>query len=314
MAGITDLPFRLVCRQRGADIVYSEMVSAAGIFYNRHLPIEKNKSLQLAETCQVEQPMYLQLFGNNPEHFAFATKLLSDLPPAGTGPGIFRPSGIDINFGCPVKKVMKQGCGCSLMRDPALARRILEAVLKNTSLPVSIKIRTGIENHSAKDLLEKVADLDWKIVIVHGRTYAQGFSGEIDSELIKSLKERYPGKTVIANGGIYTPEQARRILEETNADGIGIARGAWGNPWIFQQVKQFLQTGTYKKPSLAEIKDTALEHAKLLYKSSRSPSLEEFRKHLVWYFKGINNAKRFRDCLLNVSSIEDIQKAIAAIE
>lgn len=314
MAGITDLPFRLICKTHGADIVYSEMVSATGIFYNRHLPVEKNKSLLLAATCSAEQPMHLQLFGCEPEHFAYSARLLSGLPPAGAEPGLYRPSGIDINFGCPVKKVMKQGCGCSLMRDPALARKIIEAVLANTSLPVSIKIRTGIERHTAEEFLDAVADQDWQTVMIHGRTFAQGFTGNIDSPLIKSIKEKFPNKTVIANGGVYSPEQARQVLEETNADGIGIARGAWGNPWIFSQAKEYLLTGTYKKTSLDEIKKTALEHARLLYDSSASPSREEFRKHLAWYFKGLNNAKQTRNRLLQVSNFQDIQNAIAAIE
>lgn len=304
MAGITDLPFRLVCKEHGADVLYSEMISATGLFYN------PKASLQLAKSIPEDAPLFLQLFGNVPEHFVHAAKLLSTLEENAHSR---RPEGLDINFGCPVPKVMKQGSGCNLMRDPELSYNIIKAVTDNTDLPVSIKIRAGIENVTALDFLEKVADLPWKTVIIHSRTYNQGFSGPIDAQMIKNIKKKYPDKTIIANGGIFSPEAAKKVLEETNADGIAIARGAYGNPWIFQQIKDYLQTGAYSKPSQEEITQTALKHAQLILDILGNEYIIEIRKHLGWYFKGFENAKELRKSLYSVSTLEEIQQLLESI-
>lgn len=305
MAGITDLPFRVVCKELGADILYSEMVSASGLSYNN-----KTQSLALVNSCPQDFPLFVQLFGSDPKSFANAVKLIDGLPKRSSlgkdSASPCRPEGIDLNFGCPVKKVIKQNSGCVLMKDPPLARRIITAVLENTSLPVSIKIRAGIEKIDALAFLEEVKKLDWKTVIVHGRTFKEGFSGEIDFELIKKIKQAHPGKIVIANGGINSPEEAKNVLEKTGADGVAIARGVLGNPWLFSQIKQFLKTGKYNLPSFEEKKKVALHHADLAKKLLGEKSIFEFRKHLGWYFRGIPQAKKTRMKLLEASSFEEI--------
>lgn len=318
MAGITDLPFRLICKQFGADIVYSEMVSSTGLFCN------SKKTEDLLQTIPEEQPLAVQLFGAEPKHFANATKIINKIlaachPEFSSGsnkiPDQVRNNNkdknqIDINFGCPVKKVIKQGAGCALMEKPNLARKIIQEVLKNTSLPVSIKIRTGMKNIDALEFLGTVADLDWETVVVHGRTFEKGFGGKIDFDLIRKIKEEYPEKQIIANGGIMGPKDAKNVLEKTKTDGIAIARGALGNPWIFRQIKDYLEFGKYSQPSIEEIKNVAIEHAKLFLKYKGEKNIREFRKHLSWYFKGIPGAKKIRSKLFEINNFDDILEII----
>ncbi len=312
MAGITDLPFRLICKEHGADILYSEMVSANGLYYSQ------SKNLAFIKSSSQDYPLIVQLFGNNPLNFAHATKILTTLTKIKRGtndnPTIRRPEGIDINFGCPVKKVMKQNAGCALMKNLKLSRQIIQAVLKNTSLPVSIKIRAGIKKIDGLKFLAQIADLDWQTVIVHGRTFEEGFTGSIDYDFIRKIKQRYPQKTVIANGGIFSPEEALKTLKKTGADGLAIARGCLGKPWIFKNIKTYLEEGVYTPPSLAEIKTIALKHATLMKKYKGEKSLLEFRKHLAWYFKGIPEAKKTRTKLFEVKDYSIVKKIIQQIK
>ncbi len=310
MAGITDLPFRIICKELGVDILYSEMLSSTGLNFT----LQKN--LEFVNSNKHDFPLFIQLFGNNPEHFALATNIIDKLPSIeklGTKIGPRRPEGIDINFGCPVKKVMKQESGCALMRNPENAYEIIKAVVDNTTLPVSIKIRAGIDNVSAFDFLGKVAPLDWKTLMIHGRTFKKGFSGEIDCNLIKEIKEKYPERKIIANGGIFTPEKAKEILEKTNADGLGIARGCLGNPWLFSQIKEYFETGNYSTPTISEIKKVALKHCELIQKYKGKNQIVEMRKHLGWYFKGFPDAKKYRQELYTIESIEDVRNIISKL-
>ena len=206
---------------------------------------------------------------------------------------------------------MKQDSGCALMRDPKHAKKIIAAVIDNTSLPVSIKIRAGIDDVSAFDFLQEVSDLNWKTIMVHGRTFHEGFSGDIDFGLIKKIKEKYPKKEVIANGGIFTPETAKEVFEKTAADGLGIARGCFGNPWIFSQIKEYFATGTYTKPTLEEIKKVALRHCELIEEYKGKGNVVEMRKHLGWYFKGFPEAKKLRAEFFQVENLEEIKTILA---
>lgn len=289
MAGITDPVFRYLCRKLNPKvplITYSEMVSAAGLFYDN-----REKSLELTKRLPNDSPFYVQLFGNDPKHFAFATKLIKDA------------NGIDINFGCPVKKVIKQGSGCALMRDPLKAKEIVKAVTENTDLPVSIKIRAGIENINALKFLEPLADLNWQTAIVHGRTFKQGFSGPINFKLIKKIKEIYPNKTIIANGGIFNPETAKEALEKTSANGVAIGRGVFGNPWIFTQIQDYLNTNNYKKITKSTIKKTALDHTQLMIDHyGETSGLIQMRKHFGWYFRNFPKSKELRKKLMTVKN------------
>lgn len=300
MAGITDSCFRLVCKEQEADITFSEMISTASLFFN---PSKENKSWQLASFYSQDKPFFIQLFGSNPQHFAFTTKKISNLPIS------LLPSGIDINFGCPAKKVLKQNSGCALMKNPALARKIIQAVLENTTLPVSLKIRAGIENFSALNFLDKIGDLNWQILTIHGRTFSQGFSGEIDFELIKKIKQLFPKKTILANGGIFSPEKARETLEKTKADGIMLGRGVLGKPWLFSQIKDLLTTEKYLVPTNKEIKKIIFRHAKLFFSNPRNNPCE-FRKHLLWYCKNFPKAKKIREKITKIKNLEEIKNLL----
>ncbi|MDD3608045.1 MAG: tRNA-dihydrouridine synthase [Candidatus Moranbacteria bacterium] len=318
MAGITDLPFRLVCKEFGADAVYSEMISAAGLFYN------SKKTKLLLQTLPEEQPIIFQLFGARPEHFAKAAKIITaqaclsnkkinqeviktDSFP--TRQFVSRKTGLDINFGCPVKKVLKQGAGCKLMENLSLSRKIIETVTRNTHLPVSLKIRAGIGKIDAIKFLENVSDLPWERVMIHGRTFAQGFSGPIDFDLIKRIKRAFPEKIIIANGNIHSPENAKETLERTKADGIALATGALGRPWLFKQIREYLNTGKYTTPKKEEVKEVAIRHASY-YKKFKGNNFQEFRKHLGWYFKDFPNAKKIRKRLTNIASYEETVQVI----
>ncbi len=300
MAGITDSAFRLICKKYGADVVYSEMVSAEGLYYGRqshsgrrHLQMSPSEAL--LKFNKREKPIVIQLFGKNPEAFAGAAALVSKL-------GV---DGIDINFGCPARKVFGHGGGASLMNQPELARRIIKNVIDNTNLPVSIKFRARVKGVTAMDFLKKIGDLPISVIMIHGRTYEQGFSGPVDYEMIKKVKQNFKG-VVLANGGIKIPEDVKVILEKTGADGVGLAQGVLGKPWLFQQIKDYFKKGKYKELDFNEIKKIALEHAKLAYKLKPDKAPYEMRKHLGWYFKGFEGAGELRKKLVKTNSLKEI--------
>ena len=269
MAGITDSAFRQICKDFGADVVYSEMASATALVYN------PQPTLEMLKFSKKERPYVVQLFGSNPEHFAIATKLITKK---------IKPDGIDINFGCPVKKVQKQGAGAVLMNDLKLAHKIIEITIENTNLPVSIKCRSRVGDVDVLHFLNFIKDLDIKAIMIHGRTLNQGHSGSVDCEIIKKARNYFKG-VVIANGGVKDKKTAQELLEKTGADGIGIGQGALGKPWIF---KQFLIDGC--ELPISEIKKITLRHAKLVYKLKGEQGIIEMRKHLCWYVSGLPNA------------------------
>jgi len=221
MAGVTDSAFRQICKSFGVDVVYSEMVSATALAYG------SKKTLELLKFAEAERPFVVQLFGGKPEHFAIAAKLISKK---------IKPDGLDINFGCPVKKMARQGAGAVLMNDLKLAREIIKAVIKNTSLPVSIKIRAKVGETDAIKFLRAVKDLDIKAVMIHGRSLAQGHSGAVDWLAIKQARPLVKG-ILLANGGVKDKASADDLIKKTRADGVGIGQAALGRPWIFEEVK-----------------------------------------------------------------------------
>jgi tRNA-dihydrouridine synthase B len=320
MAGITDSAFRQICRLYGADVVYSEMASATALF---HKP---EKTLGLIKFNKKERPYVVQLFGNNPEHFARAAQIITKS---------VKPDGIDINFGCPAKKVFGHGSGCALMPQKELARKIISAVSENTTLSVSLKIRAGLKDMSALHFIENIKDLPFQAVMVHGRTYEGSFSGEVNFKIVQDLKKIIPKKIVLANGGITAPEQAVKILADYPLlDGLGIARGVLGKPYLFQQIKDLLnchpelefslpagrqgsnlirfrvKPGMTKKYDFAKIKKIAIRHAELLYKNKKGLGMLEIRKHLVWYFKGFPGAAELRKKLVQVKSVKEIKEIL----
>jgi tRNA-dihydrouridine synthase B len=287
MAGYTDSAFRMICKRYGADVVYSEMISVDAITYNNP------KTLRMLNHDKKEYPLVIQLFGNNPKKFAEATKFLTK--------NLKGTIGIDINFGCPAHKVTKNGSGASLMDELDKAQAIIKAVCDNTNFPVSIKIRTKVKETTAKKFISSIKDLPWSTVMIHGRTMTQGFAGEIDYETINKIKELVPEKIVLANGGINNLSDAKNILDKTNADGIGIARGAWGNPWIFSEIKN---DDSVEK----NIKQAMLEHAKLFLKDN--DNLIPLRKNMVQYLKGTKNASELRQKIIKVETLNDLKKIL----
>ncbi len=289
MAGISDSAFRQLCKSFGADVVYTEMISADALFYH------SKKTLELLKFKKAEKPIVCQLFGKRPEVFPQAIKLVEK---AGF-------DGIDLNFGCPARKVVAHEGGVTLMKDLAKCRQLVLAVTKNTLLPVSVKIRAGIENVTAIDFLKAVKDLPLAAIMIHGRYFKDPFGGEVDFEMIKRVKQEFKG-IVIGNGGIYLPEDAKEMLEKTGVDGIGLARGLYGKPWLFQQIKDYLKTGEYQEYNFEKIKKIALKHAKFSYQMKGQWGIVESRKHLAWYIKGFPQAANKRKKLVRVKDIKEI--------
>ncbi len=320
MAGITDSACREMCRRYGADVVYSEMASVSALFF------KPEKTLELLKFNVSERPYVVQLFGNNPEHFAVATRIITKQ---------IKPDGVDINFGCPAKKVFGHGSGCALMPQKELAREIISAVCENTDLPVSIKIRAGIREKtvtyhgtlpgtlpkspetSALDFIKNTEDLPYSAVMVHGRTYEGGFSGTVDFSIVEEIKKIIPEKIVLGNGGINTPEDAVRILHNfPTMDGLGIARGIWGRPFIFNEIKNALckEDSCFASMEMTydfeKIKKIMLEHANLIYADKADVGKFEMRKHLAWYVKGFPGAAELRRKLVMAESLEEIEKIL----
>lgn len=295
MAGVTDLPFRLLCKEQGAGLLCMEMVSAKGIYYNN-----KNTE-QLLAIDEREHPVSLQLFGSDPEIMSEMAKKIEE-----------RPFDIlDINMGCPVPKVVNNGDGSALMKNPVLAGKIIEKTARAIKKPVTVKIRKGFDDaHINAVEMAKVAEASGAAAIaVHGRTREQYYSGRADWDIIRQVKEavKIP---VIGNGDILTPEDAIRMEEQTGCDGFMIARGAQGNPWIFAQILHYFKTGEHlPKPTSEEMVQMMLRHAKmqLAFKGDYT-GIREIRKHAAWYTAGYPNAARLRSAINEVESYEQLEE------
>jgi len=317
MAGITDSAFRLIAKQHGADVVYSEMANVSALFYRA------SRTLELIRFSTEEQPYVVQLFGKEPDHFAHAAKLVSQGIPvisySSTAKkistaGIAPPAGIDINFGCPAKKVFGHGSGAALMDKPELAKKIIQAVVANTNLPVSIKVRTEVKGVAILDFLKKVDinNLGVGAIMVHGRSYSQGFSGAIDYNSIRVVKEYFKG-IVIANGGIKSTADAKKMLAETKADGVGIATGSYGNPGLFGELKKSLRPGDAEELSISK-KDAILRHGEYALELKGKHGIVELRKHLLWYFRGYPNARDKRAKIVAVENLDEIREIVKNID
>lgn len=307
MAGVTDAAFRIVCKDFGADVLYTEFASANALVY------ESERTFDMIKFDPREQPVVCQIFGNDPEMFRKAAGILEEMGFAG----------VDINFGCPAYKVVKHGGGVSLMREPNLCAELVAAACEGVkNIPVSIKIRSSIckegcdkndpANHiTALELVEKIRTSPVAALMIHGRSYELPFDGEPNVDMIRQVKQAF-GKIVIANGGVYTPEDGKRILEQTGADGIGLARGVRGSPWLFRQVKDYLTTGSYTEYTWEEKKVLAVRHAEAAYTMKGDWGITEMRKHLAWYVTGIDNASKIRQQLVRVNSLDEIKSILAA--
>lgn len=290
LAGYTDRAFRTLCKEHGADLLFSEMISAKAVVFG------DRKTQDLADFAEVERPVYLQLFGREPEDFAFAAKALNER---------FSPDGFDINCGCPVPKIVKSGEGSELMRSPALIGRITEATVK-AGKPVSVKLRLGIdeEHKNVLDCARAAVQSGATLLSIHGRTREGGFSAPIDFESIARVREAFPDVEVAANGGIVSVETAREMLEKTGVRHLMIARGALGHPWIFDEIRAALKEREYTSPDLYSVICHHLDLACTFKPISRA--LPEMRSQLSFYFKGLRGAARCREQLMRASSRHEI--------
>jgi len=292
MAGYTDSAFRLICRQIGSDVVYSEMISTDAIVF------KNKKTIRMLKYSSKECPLIFQLFGNKPERFKeaviFLNKKLKNK----------KNIGIDINFGCPAHKVTKTGSGAALMNELDTAYKIINAVCKNTDLPVSIKVRTKVKNTTCLEFAETVKNLPISAMMIHGRSLKQGFSGNIDFATIKKVKQILPDKIVLANGGVDSLETALKTLSATCCDGLGLARGVLGNPWLFASIRQ----NKKNNPPPDEIKKMIICHAELFLQDNEN--LINLRKHFVRYIHKQKNASALRQRLVNVENLNELKKIL----
>ncbi len=297
MAGVTDLPFRLLCKEKGVDLVYTEMVSAKGIRYNN-----KNTKDLLA-ISEDERPVAIQLFGSEPDIMADAAKRIEHMD----------YDILDINMGCPVPKVVNNGEGSALMNNPSLVAEIVNKVSKATNKPVTVKIRKGFtkDNINAVEIARIAEQSGAKAVAIHARTREQFYSGEADWDIIRQVKDAV-GVPVIGSGDVISPMDASDMLKQTGCDGIMIARGARGNPWIFEQVKAYLDHGIIKnKPGFGEVLEMILRHAELAIRhKSEYTATREMRKHVAWYTSGFPGSAKFRNEINEIESINDLESIL----
>ena len=298
MAGVTDLPFRLLCKEQGCGMTYTEMVSAKAILYG-------NKNTQeLLKIGEAERPAAVQIFGSDPEIMAEIGARLAE------GPYDI----IDVNMGCPVPKIVNNGEGSALMRDPGTAEKILTAMVKAISKPVTVKFRKGFANgeETAVEFAKMAEACGVQAVAVHGRTREQYYSGKADWDVIRRVKAavKIP---VIGNGDVFQPEDAARMMGETGCDGVMIARGAKGNPWIFKRSLEFLRTGQASlSPSREEVREMILRHGRMLIEyKGEYVGMREMRGHMAWYTAGMPHSASLRREINQIETYEDMEKLLS---
>lgn len=297
MAGVTDLPFRLLCKEQGCGLMYTEMVSAKAILY-------KNRNTKpLLETKEEERPIAVQLFGSDPDIMSEIALRLEE------GPYDI----IDVNMGCPVPKIVNNGEGSALMKNPKLAEAILSAMVKKLKKPVTVKFRKGFDerNINAVEFAKMAETCGVSAVAVHARTREQFYSGQADWDIIRQVKEavKIP---VMGNGDIFTPEDAKRMIEETGCDAVMTARGVKGNPWLFARINHYLDTGELLPlPTRQELKEMMLRHGRLhIEYRGEYIGIREMRKHVAWYTADCPNSASLRNDINMVESFDELSRLI----
>lgn len=296
MAGITDLPFRILCKENGAGLICNEMVSSRAIYH------KDEKTLSMLSMVEEERPISMQIFGNEPDIMGYSAEIVSE-----------KADILDINMGCPAPKVVKNGDGSKILLNLELVEEITREVVKKSKKPVTVKIRKGWDDNNivaveAAKIIEKAGA---SAIVVHGRTREQFYTGKADWDIIKQVKESV-NIPVIGNGDIYTEEDALAMFEQTGVDGIMCGRGTLGNPWLFKKIEYFLRTGE-KLPEISnqEKKETILKHFELLLKEKGEyTATREIRKHIAWYVKGLPEATRIREKINTINSKEDFGNLI----
>ncbi len=297
MAGVCDQPFRFLCKEQGCDILYTEMISAKGLYY------DNKNTVPLLAVCEAEKPIGVQLFGSEPPLLAEMAKKIEDRGFAF----------IDVNMGCPVPKIVNNGEGSALMKNPILVGQIVSEMVKATKLPVTIKIRSGFdaEHINAPEIAKIAEESGAAAVAVHGRTRQQYYSGHADWDVIASVKDSV-NIPVIGNGDILTPQDVIKMKEQTGCDAFMIGRGARGNPWIFHELKEYFKTGRIPdRPDIYEVKRMMLRHADLMIAlKGEYTGIHEMRKHVAWYSAGLKDSARLRNLINQVESYHEMKELL----
>jgi len=296
MAGVADRAYRQLCAEMGAVMTVSEMISAKGLCY------DSKGSAELCRISEIERPMGLQLFGSEPEFISRAVNLIQE----------YQPDWIDLNMGCPVPKVVNTGAGSALMKTPELAAECIKSAVKESSVPVSVKMRIGWdeEHINAVEFARICEDSGASFLTVHGRTKQQLYSGKADWSIIKKVKQavKIP---VIGNGDVKSAIDCQNMYESTGVDLVAVGRASYGNPWIFKEISAFFNHQEYTPPTPEERMQTMLRHIRLILEYSEKPpylAIKEARKHASWYLTGMKNAAVFRAKCYQLNSYEDAEK------
>ena len=296
MAGITDLPFRLICKENGAGLVYSEMVSAKALLYG------DEKTRLLLKTCKEERPLAVQIFGSDVEAIGFAAKYVSEFADI-----------VDINMGCPAPKVVKNGDGSRLLQDLDKVKEIVESAVKNSKVPVTVKMRIGWDFDSivAVDAAKIIENAGASAIAVHGRTRSQYYSGQADWNIIKQVKDTV-SIPVIGNGDLRTKEDVKKAFEKYNVDAVMIGRAAFGNPWLFKETVTYMKDGKCDfKVSNEEKLETILKHIDLeVQEKGEFIAVREMRKHISAYTKNLPNSSAFRSKINTLDTREEVEECL----